>query len=772
MSQIFIAYPNEPTDIGQTIELGRSRFREDQVATWVHNATPGELVGTNVRDQIDKCDILVADVTVPNFNVTYEIGYGIGLNKKVIPVIYKAMADAGKYINDIGIFDTITYESYENAIDFATLLNSANSKHPLFTGPRSLNLQQPCYLLDALRRTDFANIIVSSVRRSGLFFRTFDPREGPRMSASEAIKQIASSSTVIIPLLSEQIDDSFYHNLRGAFLAGLAHSMEIDTLIIQQGNSPIPLDYRDFVKVISHPNEVEEYIQELATNAFKSVQQVVNEKPHIPERLLEQVDLGATAAENEYRDLGAYFIETFEYKRALRGEGRLVVGRKGSGKTAIFWQVHDQIRTNRNVIVLDLKPETYQLRKFKEEVLDLLSEGTKEHTISAFWEYVLYLEICKKILDVDRTRIDRDQTLFEKYMELEVIFLSDQFLSEGDFSERLSKLVESIASRFRAKLGTSSEQVLSQPEVTELIHIHDLPRLRKLISDYMGVKQGLWILIDNIDKGWPPQGITADDALMVRTLIEATRHIERSMTKLGIDAHTLIFLRNDVYEQIIEYTPDRGKEGLIAIDWTDPDLLRRLLLERLIFSGIADERDFFAAWRKICVPAVGDEESSTYLIGRSMMRPRFLLTLIEYCLSHAVNMEKERIETDDIKKGLYSYSMSLIKDIGYEIRDIDPDLEQIVYAFIGAPCVMRPGEVSDYLQEFGIKAENIESSIEQLLWYGVLGFEERSQAIYIYHVNYDFHAFSAKMSNAKRHNERFKYTLNEAFWPALDVTAT
>ncbi len=62
-------------------------------------------------------------------------------------------------------------------------------------------------------------------------------------------------------------------------------------------------------------------------------------KPAIPLRhktILESITFGASAAENEFRELSGYYLDTEQFYRALRGEVRLVVGRKGAGKTAIF----------------------------------------------------------------------------------------------------------------------------------------------------------------------------------------------------------------------------------------------------------------------------------------------------------------------------------------------------------------------------------------------------------------------------------------------------
>jgi ABC-type phosphonate transport system ATPase subunit len=41
----------------------------------------------------------------------------------------------------------------------------------------------------------------------------------------------------------------------------------------------------------------------------------------------------------------------------------IVVGRKGAGKTALFIQIRDKIRSDKRNVVVDLKPEGYQLLK-------------------------------------------------------------------------------------------------------------------------------------------------------------------------------------------------------------------------------------------------------------------------------------------------------------------------------------------------------------------------------------------------------------------------
>src|SRR6516164_8902561 len=273
------------------------------------------------------------------------------------------------------------------------------------------------------------------------------------------------------------MQDSRVHNLRAAFIAGLAHGMDKTTTLVQAGDDPVPLDYRDFVDSYRHPGMIDDIIERFALEVTDALQAQTKAPP--PKRgLLASLDMGSSTAENEFVNLGEYYVQTDQFRRALRGEVRIVVGRKGSGKTAVFAQVRDHIRPDRNQIVLDLKPEGYQLHKFKEQVLDLLEEGTREHTITAFWEYLLLLEVAYKILEKDRLLHLKDHDTFEPYQQLAKIYKEDQYSQEGDFSERMLRLVEQIAATFKAQHPKQTDLRLTREQVTGLLYVHDIRKLR------------------------------------------------------------------------------------------------------------------------------------------------------------------------------------------------------------------------------------------------------------------------------------------------------
>ncbi|MEE4092023.1 hypothetical protein V2I59_00590 [Pseudomonas viridiflava] len=768
----FFAYASHPAEIGQVIENAVETFskytKSDPIHTWKALDIAGHFIAGEVLGGIDSAAFFIADISILNFNVTYEIGYAIGSSKRVLLVKNKSLSPMGAKISDVGIFDTLGYKEYQNSAELISILNSANSTKPIEIS-NTPNVKAPIYLIDTPFKTDWSTRIISRIKKAGYIFRNFDPNEMPRLSAYDAISQVSQSHGVVIPLLSSTSAGYAIHNLRAAFIAGLADGMKKAICILQSGDDPVPLDYRDFVHVTYHPDDVNQAIEQFASEVTQAFQKLEPTNKKQERSFLKKLNLGATSAENEMRDLEKYYLETDQFLKSLRGEAHLVVGRKGSGKSAIFLQIRDSERDkNRHKnIVLDLKPDGYKLIKFKERILSFLEEGTYQHTVTAFWEYVLLLEICYKILEKDKARHIHDHKLYDGYRELSELFHIEGYDSQGDFSERMSILMERIYSEYQSKFGAAHKVSLSSSQVTELIYTHDVKKLKTKLGNYLENKELLWLLFDNLDNGWPTSGLQHEDLLIIRALIEATRKIERQFSRSNFNVKTVVFLRNDVYELLVKETSDRGKEASVVLDWTDADLLRELVRLRIISNGLNEELDFKSAWLRVFTPHFKGEETSQYLIDRSLMRPRFLLNLINHCKSFAINLNHEIVESADIEKGVAAYSSDLLRDIGYELRDISQETESILYAFIASRAELSEIEVIETLTSSGLDSVQAASVMDLLLWYGFLGIKVNSDdPKFIYDFNYN----KALMDGVKRKStQAVVLVINQAFWPALMI---
>ena len=773
--KVFVAYPSAPSQIGQTLKEAARQIASVSALTiipWEGLDIPGNFIVENIFNEIDGSEFVIADITRLNFNVTFEIGYAIGKGKRAFLLVNRALQPDTRSLRDLGVFDTLGHKEYENSDELSKAILSVEDIRPLRTD-HPIDKSTPIYILDTLHKTDPSLRIIAKIKKSGIKFRSHDPTEQYRLPLNEAYKNVKQSIAVVIHLLSNNSTDYLHNNLKGAFLAGLSYGLNKDLLILQDNDGPIPLDYRDFVSVYKNYEDIDRHINEFAPRVIESLQYENEFIQHRNKALLANIDLGAPAAENEMVKLGNYYVDTDEHKQVLNGSIRLAVGRKGSGKTALFFQVRDQLRRDKRRIVLDLKPEGHQLKRLKDLVMNNLGDSVQEHVATAFWEYVLLLEICYKLLEKDRKVHLRDHKLYEPYQTLSNLYSHDTWIGEADFSERILSLVNRISSDFNDISPDGNVAYLSAPQVTELIYKHDISSLREHISEYLKLKQGVVMLFDNIDKGWPTRGIQPIDIVILRALLEATRKLERYFQGRSIQFQSTVFIRNDVFELLADESPDRGKESKVSLDWTDKDLLREFLRRRLVYNEITNE-NFEDSWNSISISHIRGVNSADFLIERSLMRPRNLLSLVNYCKSNAVNLQHKKIDESDIEKAISNYSSDILHEIGFEIRDVFPDAEDILYHFIGVDNYLSLDGIYRILKESEIKKDSYENIVEVLIWFSFLGVvsfkNEEPTETYIYDVYYDIKKLKMIAGNFKKKNTIF--AIHSAFWPVLEINVT
>jgi hypothetical protein len=744
----FFAYPAQPKQLSETIKAATDRARtaesKIELKLWPEMDVFGTGLADEVRSDIRATDVLVCDITKANTNVYYETGYAIGCGKPIAPVVNISFADARKEIQRDGLFDGIGYREYENSLQLQQILDDLPNHVLLELYGKPLNTAQPIYILDTLRKTDFRNSIISAIKASNVFFRSFDPTEIPRFSTISVIAEATSSAGLIIPLLASHIEDSARHNLRAAFLAGIAHGLGRETALFQKDFELVSADYRDFVYSVSNEKDIYEQIGEFAKRALLAIQYIHNNKRRSRRTKLQKLTLGASSAENEFRTLENYFVETAEYSRVIRGEARIVAGRKGSGKTAIFFQARDFFRSSRNTLVTDLKPESHQLSLFREELLRISNIGIFDHTIAAFWYLVIVSEVLLTICDMYDFRAKRDHRAVGVSNEIRSVLERFGVVASGDFTSRINRLGKLVVDEIK-RLSINGG-ALSPERLTGIVFRGGIAELRALADKY--AETSIVFLFDNIDKGWPSEGINEFDIRLVRLLIESLDKIRHDFGTQHKEFMSVVFLRNDIYELLVNQTPDRGKSGQIRIDWTDRAKLRQVIFRRLLSSTGSETDSFEGLWGKYFVSKIANQDSFEYMIDHCLMRPRFLINIIEYAIANAINRGHDLVQESDCVSAVRQHSLYLINDFGYEIRDVSGLPSEILYALVNSPNLLTYDEVISRFSKYNVSEKDLGKAFKLMLWYGVIGIAlGGGNENFIYDYDYDMKRLEAEIRN-------------------------
>jgi hypothetical protein len=761
----FVAYPSGPVDLVSPIQkavIAAQISRGDlKIVGWENLAVFGSSIPESVRQEILSSDVVVCDITHPNSNVYYEAGFAIGAGKSVAPVLNTSFANSASEIQRDGIFDNIGYRSYENSEQLTAILLDLPTSNLVELYSRPVNFQQPLFVLDTFRKTDFRNAVVSAVKNAGVFYRSFDPAEIPRLSTVSILGDITASAGVVIPILAPHIDDAARHNLRAALVAGLSHGLSRSTLLIElsREDGSDPADYRELISYIHNPDAIDETVQAFAKAAVLAGQTLGTARSLQTRSSLQKLSLGASAAENEFRTLESYFVETSEFLRTVRGEVNIVAGRKGSGKTAIFFQVRDRFRQSKSTTVVDLKPESHQLSLFREELLKTVDTGVFDHTLAAFWYYVILTEVIITIKRDYERRSRNNSEYLSKSLAISNLLDKYEISETGDFTSRITRLASLIVQDIKG--AKSKGEKLTADRLTNMIFHHGISNIKNAILEYTASDNEIVFLFDNIDKGWPANGVHEFDVRLVRLLIESLDKVRRDFHVQHREFLSVVFLRNDIYELMVEATPDRGKAGQARIDWNDRAKLRQVIYRRLQASTGEKSRSFEELWSTFFVDKVGNNDSFDYFVDHCLMRPRFLINILENAIANGINRDHARAEDEDCRDAVDQHSNYLVNDFGYEIRDVSGIQSDILYSLVGSPDLSTRGEITDRFKEYGLSDDDSNHAFQLMLWYGVVGFIDRNNArSYIYDFAYDMKRLEAELRQLK---DDVLYVLNPAF---------
>ena len=115
---------------------------------------------------------------------------------------------------------------------------------------------------------------------------------------------------------------------------------------------------------------------------------------------ISMLSFGSPAAE---RDIGEglqdYFVESPAFERVRDGRKKIVLGNRGTGKSAIF-QVLAERERKAGAIVLELAPEDYSYEMLS-SVLSTELEGAwaKHGAYAAAWKYLILVLVMKAVSD-------------------------------------------------------------------------------------------------------------------------------------------------------------------------------------------------------------------------------------------------------------------------------------------------------------------------------------------------------------------------------------
>lgn len=704
----------------------RSNNKNLDFVPWNSLDASGKAIDKAVHDWVSRSDALIADISEANHNVTFEIGMAIGSGMP-LRLIRSNNAD-WKKIEEIGLLHNVGHDTYQDTDSLIQILGSTSDQNPW---PHSRKNQiQPVYLLESANLDDSMSHLVSGLKKTVLLrYRNFSPREIDRLTASEAFEQITQSFGITAIWHDDQTDAGFKQNQRIAFSMGLARGLGTPFLLLASNDQRLPLDLDEIATRWTKPQHIRSRLKKFRDEVLEAQASWV-EAPMVGKSYLNRINCGDPAAENEMVQLGNYFLETEQFRQTLNGELNIITGRKGSGKSAIFLQARNRVRQNKSNVVVDLAPQGFQLVRLKEFVLETLGHGARKEFITAFWEYIVWLEIAYKLIEKDRKKAQFDHTLADAYTSLEDAY-RQRVDSVGDFSERLSSLTDRIVARYASESYNEDSPDILSSKILEVVYGSELTEIRDEVLSYLKTKGIVFFLFDNLDRFWTPTGFAEVDAHIIIGLVECLTDIRKRFDRAAIEFSWAIFLRSDVYEFVVKGMADYGKLATSSIEWNDKELLLRMFQNRFLRSLNAKNEEWGDIWNAVSVPKVGTKRTEDFLIDASLGRPRYLIRLFETARRRAITLRKDQISEDDYFQAVEELGWQVLEDFDRELSDVIPSAEDLLFSLAQLGGETSISAIHHAIAASSVSQDKVETVVDVLIWTGCLGVETDTGPRYI-----------------------------------------
>jgi hypothetical protein len=184
----------------------------------------------------------------------------------------------------------------------------------------------------------------------------------------------------------------------------------------------------------------------------------------------------------------------------------------------------------------------------------------------------------------------------------------------------------------------------------------------------------------------------------------------------------VLFLRSDIYAAMLQFAKERDKLPAQLITWTDPELLKRVIEQRIIKS-VPEIKIAAEVWSRYFVPTVRGIPTWNYIGSRILPRPRDLIVLMKASIQIAVNRGRTLAQENDIVDGELQYSRFALDSLIVESSVRITNVEDMLLHFVQSSEIVTERDIARRMSAAQIPGDDLNVVIMLLTELTFLGFE-------------------------------------------------
>ena len=408
------------------------------------------------------------------------------------------------------------------------------------------------------------------------------------------------------------------------------------------------------------------------------------------------INWGEDAAEQD-SNLHNYFFRIPKFDEIVAGRIRYIVGRKGTGKTAIFEKLKSDYDNDPLKSVISLSFGDFPLNDLK-SIKDR-SAGDKYQYIP-IWRFLILTEIAKEV--VRDQRITNHEDLIQITNFLKENFPNDFSISDAVSYLRSNQSKLSITPKF-FEIGSSSSD---EKSFTGTIHYKKAADYLLNILSRVDNKVVYFVLFDGLDEGFKTSDKNLN--LLLISLISAVEKLSSEFIFNQLSFYPILALRPDVLDSIGSNNLNKIDDYKINLNWNSRNLKSLISLRILASSNSIDIQkskvNSEIIWQEV-VNESTDKPKKTiwkYILDRTLLRPRDVIKFLKYCQQTDEPSQTGKLSIEEVQVAEVRYSdwfYREFKDEAYSIlpREVWEDAMEVL-SIIGKKVPYK-NEILDELKK-------------------------------------------------------------------------
>lgn len=397
----------------------------------------------------------------------------------------------------------------------------------------------------------------------------------------------------------------------------------------------------------------------------------------------------------------------------LSGEKFIVIGRKGSGKSAFGEYVLAQSLSEPNLHCKFIRKSDSNL----ERAVQVGQESNIAVDSESFFRWIIYTNLLRMFVDHPSISQLRDFNLLKGFLDKNSGYIQvneleiKQLVTKHGFDVAVEQLKRFMSAKFGKHIEIKAERA---PYFKVLPHLEELT-VRLLGSRVNLENENSFVLFfDDLDIGFDASNKASIDSLVA--LLRACRYVNNDVFgKNSLNAKAILLLRDDIEFFLAGREADTAKlfaSYASRINWYQeeyagrPDQedqlnLKRFINKRIRFALKRAQIDCGPdPWLSLVADGQYDRSSFKHILNQTLFRPRDLLL---FFLPLDRGKFAYPLKFDDIRKLIDLYSEELAKEVKGELSSFYSNMQiETIFKALGA---LTGGQFS-YPQAIAAISEN------------------------------------------------------------------